>query len=358
MRLGIMSDTHSDPKKGTALVINQFKKRNVQVIVHCGDIEAQDLDTALYGNFPVICVLNPEQVEKAKFSECPSGWQFTRPKERVIDYEGLRMYAGHRRAFRFIVESERSLMNFLETLRDEWDGLRWVFAGHTHHQFYIKTRLVGLVNPGAVCDSFNGHEFAVVDTETNEVVFSRIPLTQPCGETFSVGIISDTLKISQMDTEFWSNLAIEMKARDVKTIIHCGNIELSDIGRPELADFNVRFNLRNDQWHNTIKLPNNWQVIDPIQKVVEVNSFRFFVQLDLGTSLLEQTEVEMHSLCLSIKKDYPALDYVLCGSECNALYVEDPHTSIINPGDAYRGRSFAVICLPRQEITFGYVPIN
>jgi hypothetical protein len=161
-----------------------------------------------------------------------------------------------------------------------------------------------------------------------------------------------------MDVDFWANLAHEFRIRDVRTIIHCGNIELSDIGRPELSDFSVYVNLRKDQLFREGRTLHNWHIVDQEHKVVEINGYRFFIQLDLGTSFLEQTEVQMHSLCLAIKKEYPALDYVLCGSECNALYVEDPHTSIINPGDAYRGRSFCVVCLPRQEITFGYVPVH
>lgn len=359
MKVGIMSDTHNDPQHATPHVIQQFKKRGVKLVVHCGDIEAQDLDAGLYGDFPVVCALNLEQVEKEKFCNCPPGWQFTVPDQRVVDVSGVRMYVGHKRSWRFLVESEKSIMAFLEAWRKDHDGLRWFFAGHTHQQFYVKTPMAGLVNPGAVCNSCNGHAYAIVDTDTNEVVFSRIPIGNPCEKTFSVGVISDTLKISQMDSNFWSHLATEFKTRDVTTIIHCGNIEASDIGRPELADFAVRVYLRDDQLHYEHKMPCNWRAIDRHETVVEVNGFRFFVQLDLGASFLDQTEIEMHSLCLAITKDFPALDYVLCGSECNALYVEDPHTSIINPGDAYRGRSFAVICLPdRQEITFGYVPVD
>lgn len=249
-------------------------------------------------------------------------------------------------------------MFFLETQRNQHDGLKLVFSGHTHHQIFAQTHLVNFINPGAVEASFNGHEFAIVDTDRNETVFSRLEMTKSAIPTFSVGIISDSLRISDLDPGFWEKLAEEMFKRDARTIIHCGNIALKDVGRPELEKFTVFYNLRPDQAGKIKSTPPNWQLISAEEPVVEINGYRFYIKLDLGINLLEKTEIDMNTLCLKLRRRFSELDFMLCGFTRNALLVEQEQSCLINPGDIVRDRNFAVICLPRNEITFGHVPLD
>jgi len=244
MIAGLLSDTHAIDEKVIKAIMQEFDRRGAELIIHCGDIEPQHVVGELFNNLPVFCALNQEQVEKPTFKAPPPSWIFTTPGERVIDIMHTRTYLGHRRSSDFLKGTEQSLLVFLDTMRKDFDGLRWVFSGHTHHQIFAQTRLVNFVNPGAVEDGFNGYEFAVVDTTTNETVFSRLGRTKPIIPTFSIGVISDSLRISQLDPGFWKKLAEEMSARDVGTIIHCGNIAVEDIGRPELERFTVYYNLR------------------------------------------------------------------------------------------------------------------
>jgi predicted phosphodiesterase len=247
-------------------------------------------------------------------------------------------------------------MAFLDQMRRDNDGLRWVFSGHTHHQSFVQTRLVNSINPGAIENSFDGYSFAVVNTENGEVVFSRIHRTKPIIPTFSVGVISDSGRISNIDPDFWESLAQEFNKRGANTIIHCGNINLKDIGRPELRNFLVYCNLREDQKRPAV-CPDNWRIIcNSDNPVVEINGYRFYVQLDLGIDLLQKSEFDMHTTSLELRRKFPELDYILCGFTHNALLVEGEQIKIINPGDVIDDRNFAVICLPRNEITFGHIP--
>lgn len=359
---GVLSDTHKDRMNATPYIIAEFKKHKVEAVIHCGDINPGHLSPELFGNLPVFCALIEEQAKNPDFLGPPNGWKFTKPDSiekggRVLYVDDTRIYLGHKRAFEFLTGSEVELRKTLHTIRRDYDGIRYVFAGHTHHQIYSQGHLTNFVNPGAVEDSFDGYEYAVINTDTDEITFSRIPKTKPEKESFSVGVISDSLNISELDANFWKTLAEEFKKRQIKHIIHCGNLSLRDIGRKELKDFQVYYNLRPDQ-KNPKKTPDNWQIIHQEKPVVEINACYFYVQLDLGAILLEQSECDMQILSLDLRRKYPEIRFILCGFTNNAFYEEGAEVRIINPGDIFQDRNFSLITLPTTEITFSHLPVS
>jgi predicted phosphodiesterase len=353
---GIISDTHEDKMNAIGHIMAEFKKRNVQAIVHAGDIELKHLKPELFNNLPVICALVENQVGKPEFAKPPKGWIYTTPGNRIFNFCNVSIYVGHKRSFEFLAGSESDLTRTLNTIRRDHDFVRWLFSGHTHHQIYQQGPLINFVNPGAVESSFEGYEYTVINTETEEIIFSRIPKTKPLKEKFAVGVISDSMNISDLDTTFWKRLEDEVRKYDIKHVIHCGNMAENDIGREELKDFEVFYNLRPDQ--RNIKAPKNWHLIRSDNPVVEVNGYRFYVQLDLGAELLEQSEYDMHRLCLTLRRKYPGISFVLCGFTNNAFYEEGEQVRIINPGDIVKDLNFAVISLPIAEITFSRVPVE
>lgn len=355
MIIGVLSDTHGDKANAIPHIVQEFKKRKVEIIFHCGDIESKHLDSKLFGNLPVICALIEEQKGIKEFCFPPNGWRFTEPGDRVITLpNGLRFYVGHKRAFEFLTGAETELIKTLDTIRKDYDCVQWLFSGHTHHQIYKQNPLISFVNPGAIEDSYDGYEFAVIDTETKEVCFSRIPKTKPIKKSFSLGIISDSLNISDLDADFWAHLAKHLKKRRVKNIIHCGNISIKDIGHKELKEFNVHYFLREDQ-KNPSNVPKNWNLISQQNPIVEVNGYKFYIQLDLGVTILEQSEIDMHRLSLKIRKKYPETNFILFGSTNYAFLEEGEQVRIINPGDIVRDRNFAVVTLPSTEIVFSNI---
>jgi predicted phosphodiesterase len=268
-------------------------------------------------------------------------------------------YVGHKRSFEFLFSPEMEFSKKLDSLRKNFDGLRWVFAGHSHQQTFFKTHLVTFVNPGAAEDSYDGYEFATVNTDTNEVVFCRIPKTNPIETTFSIGIISDTLNISKLDTSFWQKLRKEFEKRGVTHIIHCGNIALEDIGHRELQNFSVYYKLRKNRQPQIYQgqVPENWKEIPDTEPIVKINDRQFYVHSDLARILLEESGAEMHRECLKILEAYPEVGFILYSGSNNAFLQEDQRARIINPGNAFT-RSFVVLCSPRDEMTIGYVPID
>jgi predicted phosphodiesterase len=357
MIMGILSDTHEDRMNALPHIIEEFKRREVEIIIHCGDIEPLHLKAELFGGLPVFCALIEEQQGRKEFEVPPVGWIFTRPGQRIIKLgESLFAYLGHKRSFGFLKGSEIELDHMMHEIRSKSDWVRWLFSGHTHHQIYKQGHLTSFVNPGAVEDSFDGYEFAVINTIDKEIVFCRIPQTSPVRPDFSVGVISDSLNISELDPGFWQKLSEEFRDRGVKYIIHCGNIIPSDIGRNELSSFQVFYNLRPDQKNE--RSAGNWHQISIDSPIVEIEGYKFYVQLDLGADLLEKSEIGMHKVCLDLRRKYPEISFVLCGFTNDAFLEEGQEVRIVNPGDILKDRNFAVICLPRTEITFGHVPVD
>jgi putative phosphoesterase len=376
IKIGVLSDTHEDDVGAIPHIVRQFKKREVEIVVHCGDIIPEHvlLLKKLLGDIPVICALVQGQTEDSLYNlQRPENWKFTRHGERFVELpDGTWIYVGHKRPMDFLRQTEEKFNETLADLRMEQDGLRWVFGGHSHIQTLKQGHMVSLINPGAVSGAIShSYEYATVDTRNNEVVFCRILPTRDDRETWSLGVISDTLDVSHRDNTFWSKLAKEFKNRDVKDIIHCGNIDLDDIGRPELADFTVNYAIRSDQRRKYQelkkiegKIPGNWKLIgegceNPDNgNIVDVRGYRFYVQLDLGLELMKISELGMDSLATAICRKYPETKVLLCGFTREALFVEGEHVTTINPGDANKGRRYAVICYPRNECTFGYVPVD
>ncbi len=377
--IGIISDTHKDIQNSIPYIIEEFRKRGVTRIFHCGDLDERHFSSQLFGGFPFHYALTEDQCEcepdgkcrcpKEKFYPPSADWRYTMPGHRIIRVDEEIYYLGHKLPFDFFLNvTEKDFDERLQRIRLANDGLRWIFGGHTHFQTYRQGRLASLINPGAAEGSINwGYEFAVLYEDKSEVVFGRIMPTPPQEEAFTVGIISDSLNVSKLDVKFWEKLRNEFFSRGVSQIIHCGNLAIEDIGRPELAEFIVHFNLlpeqikdlkrsNRDNWQN--QFPDNWKLIDHEKPIVDIKDQRFYVKLDLALDLINLSEMGMDFLAMKIRKEFPMTNYVLCGFTNDALYHEGQQIRIINPGDINHDRNFCTICFPRHEITFGHVPID
>lgn len=381
MLLGIMGDTHDVDSSIVKKVAIDLKKRGAEIIVHTGDIEPQHLDRDLFCGLPVVCVLTEMQQFDARFSFPPAGWTYTRPGDsvinrsdrdqqiledrvvsklaianRIVNLGEVVIYAGHKRSIDTLMNSAK-FNEFIRLLNDTYDGVRFVFTGHTHHQFLIQTNNCFWINPGAVIPSFFDHEYALVDTDKNEVVFTRLSPTISDTKPQTIGIISDTGNISERDNQFWQQLAIEFHERDVSIVIIDGGFKSSDIGRPELASFQVFYNLLHPIEDKYDK-PDNWHLIPNNNPVLEICGHQFLIRHKLGVDLAGKTEVDMVKCIYAETKQYQHIDFVVCGGIHDALFDEQQEVMIINPGDARNHRKFVTICFPRCEVTYSAVRLG
>ncbi len=354
MILGILSDTHEDKMNAIPHIIKEFIERKVEIIIHCGDIISKHLNPELFGNIPVICALTEEQTGM-EFQRAPNRWIFTKPGDRVRTLnENMKIYVGHKRFFELLRGTSSDFMETLEKISRDHDCVRWLFGGHTHRQVFRQNNLINCINPGAVEASFWGYQFAIVDTEKNTTAFSRILPKEPAIKPFKIAIISDSRNISDLDPGFWINLAKILKEQQVKNIIHCGNLATDDIGRKELEEFTIHYNLRENQ-RNPKRVPKNWKYVKTESPIVKISGYRFCIQHELGKSLLQQSEIDMLRTSLSLVGKYPEIEYVLFGLTHEASLEENEQVQIINPGDVVKDQSYAIIELPRNEITFSRI---
>ncbi len=355
MILGIISDTHDDKMNAIPHIMKEFIARKVETIVHCGDIDPKHLDPKLFANLPVDCALIEEQIQTPKFNRAPNGWRFTKPGDRILQIDNYtKIYLGHKVAFKFMTGSEAELISILNLIRKDNDGVRYLFTGHTHHQIYKQDHLINFINPGAVENSYDGYEFATLDTLSSKIVFSRILPTNPDIEPFKVGVISDSFNIAKLDPEFWETLASAFERQDIKHVIHCGNIDSKNIPEEEFERFEVYYYLRKDQ-REPKTISKNWHLVEAKFPVVEINGYRFCIQLELGADLLEKSEYDLFKLSLDLRKSFPEINFVLFGLTKDAFLEENEQLRFINPGDIVTDRSFATIELPQNEITFDHI---
>ena len=373
----VISDTHDMSDEDLHRLMAEAKKRKADIICHCGDIAPEHINAELFLGLPVICAhtkyhFDKQGTLKEKFRITPPGWTFTTPDLvlpdgettsanrvcQLTEYEDI--YVGHNMSFEFLKGSERKLVQKIQEIRNNYDNVKLLLSGHTHHQIYKQGNLISFINPGAAAGgiySFDGsHEFAVINTGTGEIVFGRIPPTKSVRDSYSFAIIGESFKISEADPHFWHKLAVELRERDAKRIIHVGDINVRDIGRPELKDFHVYYNLRADQipYEHSHK---NWEQINPEKPVVNIDGTEVYVKHDLGVDLMKQSEIEMEDFCFDVRRKFPEVDFVAGGFTSEAFYEEGKEVRIINPGGIQSSRDYVVICQPRTEITFGHVPV-
>jgi len=390
MILGLMSDTHGIGGNALAHIAMEFKKRKVEMIIHAGDITKSDIEKmkVLFVGLPVMCALTHEQVafyeeqekerrkkEEETHQKIPSkkpsapglAWEFTQPEHRVRRLpNGFSVYLGHKRGFRFLFGSIQDLIKNLQEIQYANDNVRFFISGHTHRQVFYEADMIDCINPGAIADSpgiGGGHEFAILDTDTRRITFSRIPLTKNQKENLKLAVISDSLDISQTDPYFWIKLTDELQRNNVTHIVHCGNISPDDIGIRPFESFEVYYNA--NRGVPSKKPPANWYPLE-VKEVIdgrnimnfEIKGHYFSVQLELGAGIRDKSEKDLDKLSQEIKTRYPEVRFIFCGMSRDAFLEEGQNVFILNPGDIFKDRGFVIIDLPLCEITFDHIPTD
>lgn len=385
MKMGVISDSHEDPKGMLPKVINHLiEKEGVKIFLHAGDIFLEHINAGLFQGLPVICALTDDDYERFKAGEhrdenkrlaAPaSNWTFTHPQRsdeeneyagRIVDMRDVfgmkfRIYLGHKRWEDYLYGPESEFIKTLEIIRRDYDNLRYFIAGHHHRQFFNKTsHNITCINPGAIQDSagvFGGYEYAVIDTKTDLVIFDRIPSRESKKEPLTLGIISDTLDISEHYSDYWENMAEIFNTFNVSDIIHCGNLNQIDVGHSAFENFQVHYNsnrhteVNRSAWHCSKSKEDGVPI--------RINGYSFLIRLNLGAEMWDQSGFDMHRITLKVKTEYPDTRVILCGSSRQSLYIEDEQMIFVNPGCAFDDQSYTIIELPRGRLTFGRIPIG
>lgn len=395
MFIGCIGDTHDVEERIIKdIVCNELLPRGVEVAIHTGDIEIQHVSAELFSNLPMTCVLTKQQSFDPDFSYAPKNWRFVRPaywkdkpefigkftdelanacvkelitfneQQRIfcrlvpikVDNEMVMAYCGHERSFDIFKNSQR-VQEFFTEINQVYDGVRLAVSGHMHRQFIWRHGNLLWVNPGSIIESMNRtREFAVVNTANWEVVCGRLTNAEAKIEPVTIGIISDTGNIDELDRSFWQRLKVEFDNRGVSYVICCGDFRPSDVGRLELANCQVYYYLLPEFASFPDPGPANWHRISYDNPVIDICGHQFYIQHEIGPEQANFSDIERHCAFDEIRKRYKHLDFIVTGLVSDTIVQEADKYFFINPGDAKDHRNFATLCLPRSELTVGTVP--
>lgn len=388
MKLGVMSDTHNCRQETIGEVIGEFRQRGVDEIVHCGDIIHDHVNTELFGDFPVTCVLTKEQAFSRHFSFSPAKWRFVRPAypenppqfvgkftddaisrivydqqefsehqrifARVVPLGNFFAYCGHERSFDALSRPEK-VREFFRDLNQVKDGVYLAMTGHTHHQFLYRSNNLFWVNPGAVEMSWNSSvEFAVVDTDKRQVVFGRLCKAEAKMKPVTVGLLADTGVVSELDANFWERAANSFNERGVTKVICCGDFRPQDIGRPELQAMEVYYYLLPGVEAN--QQAANWHQISHEHPIVEICGHNFYVQHEIGSEQADFSEIQRNQAFHDLFARHKRLEFIVAGLTSDTIYMEGQNYSFLDPGDARDHKCVGTICLPRRELDLYTIP--
>lgn len=158
--IGIISDTHEN-ENAIKKAVKIFKSRNVEFVVHCGDIiSPQMLD--YFKELKMKVVFGNNDGEKAGLNKMASeyGWEEI-TEEKEFEYKGRRFYVYHG-------TNKEKLDAAIKS--NKYD---YVFTGHTHIKRDDKFGKTRVINPGALFRIYP-YTIALLDAENDKLEFMKI----------------------------------------------------------------------------------------------------------------------------------------------------------------------------------------
>ena len=158
--IGIISDTHENEeavKKAAAL----FKEKNVDFVVHCGDI----ISPPMLGHFKDLkmkFVYGNNDGEKKGLKEMCQKLGFDEIKDEIeFTYKNKKFYAYHGTKLKILNDAIQS---------NKYD---YVLTGHTHAKRDDKIGKIRIINPGALFQVYP-HTVALLDSKDDKLEFYPI----------------------------------------------------------------------------------------------------------------------------------------------------------------------------------------
>lgn len=144
MKIAIVSDTHNN-WVNFEKAINWIKKENIQMILHCGDIQSREIIDKAIESF----------AGEIKFVKGNGDINLDFPEKLELEFGSKKIAFSH---FPSIAKKMAQTQNY-----------DLVFYGHTHRAWDEKMGKTHMANPGELAGQFYKPTFAVFDTVTNNL---------------------------------------------------------------------------------------------------------------------------------------------------------------------------------------------
>jgi putative phosphoesterase len=154
MQIAVLSDTHSRYQT-VERVLESLQARNINFIIHCGDIE--DAETVwLFQGFTVHFVFGNCDTERASLRQAIHGIGETLHEPfGHLELDGVKLAFTH--------GDDKKRLDELE-----WSGFDFVFYGHTHQAKEHRRDNTRVINPGALHRA-RPKSFVLLDVATGAV---------------------------------------------------------------------------------------------------------------------------------------------------------------------------------------------
>src|SRR5579883_2235540 len=162
MRIGVVSDTH-DRQEAVAEAVRLLLEQQVELILHCGDIESPDT-VRVFKGVPTHFVFGNWDKERAKLA--------TAIKEIAgVHYDSFGFLTLAEKRIAWVHSHERHQLRQLENS----NYFDYVFYGHTHVREQHRTGKTLVANPGALFRA-NPKTCIVLDLATGELRPILVPV--------------------------------------------------------------------------------------------------------------------------------------------------------------------------------------
>ena len=159
--IGIISDTHEN-EEAIKKAVEIFKEKNVEFVVHCGDIISPPM-LEYFKGLKMKFVFGNNDGEKEGLSNMAKKFGFERiTEEKKFEYKNKKFYVYHGTDKKKLDEAIKS---------NKYD---YVLTGHTHLKKDEKINKTRVINPGALFRIYP-YTIALLDVEEDAVEFIKIP---------------------------------------------------------------------------------------------------------------------------------------------------------------------------------------
>ena len=164
MQIGILGDTHSRYQT-VETVLALLQARNVNFLIHCGDIE--DAETVwLFQGFTVHFTFGNCDTERSELRQAIHGIGATLDENwGHLELDGRHLAFTHGDDKRLLHDLEQS------------GAFDYIFHGHTHQAVDYKKGSTRIINPGALYRA-RTKTFVVLDAASGEVELARVDPAQ------------------------------------------------------------------------------------------------------------------------------------------------------------------------------------
>jgi putative phosphoesterase len=164
MKIGVLSDTH-DKLTNLIYVLEFFRERGIETIIHCGDLTGLDMVSHFEGFRVIYTIGNMDYMTGAIKKRLG--------KMRADNFAGT-VFNGKIDGVPLAV-THSHIEGMMESLLQD-GNIKWLFHGHTHEKRDEVIRGVRVVNPGALGGLGNEpRSFCIVDLDQENVEFFRLP---------------------------------------------------------------------------------------------------------------------------------------------------------------------------------------